>query len=106
LSKSDHRAYCHRMTQLTVQGTIPVWTLTDRLRKAREDSGLSQTALGEAMGLSRRTVAGYEAGEREPKRHVQLAWALATGVSLDWLCPRQDSNLQPTDLWSAWGLAA
>ena len=87
------------MTQVSVQGTVPDWTLTDRLRKAREASRLSQTELGDAMGLSRRTVAGYEGGEREPRRPVLIAWALATGVSLDWLCPRQDSNLQPTDLW-------
>jgi transcriptional regulator with XRE-family HTH domain len=90
------------MTQVTVQGTTPDWTLPDRLRKAREVSGLSQTQLGEATGLSRRSIAGYEGGEREPRRHHLIAWALATGVSLDWLCPRQDSNLQPTDL----GLAA
>jgi transcriptional regulator with XRE-family HTH domain len=86
------------MTQVTVQGAVPVWTLMDRLRKARESAGLSQAELGDATGLSRRSIAGYEGGEREPRRHHLIAWALATGVSLEWLCPRQDSNLQPTDL--------
>lgn len=88
------------MTQVTVHGTVPIWTTPDRLRKAREVAGLSQTELGEATGMSRRSVAGYEGGEREPRRHHLIAWALATGVDLDWLCPRQDSNLQPTDLWA------
>jgi transcriptional regulator with XRE-family HTH domain len=88
------------MTQVTVQGTIPDWTLADRLRKAREFAGLSQTELGDATGLSRRSVSGYEGGERPPRLHHLIAWALATGVDLDWLRPRQDSNLQPTDLWA------
>jgi transcriptional regulator with XRE-family HTH domain len=89
------------MTQVMVkvQGVVPPWTLPDRLRKAREYAALSQTELGEATGLSRRSVAGYEGGERAPRRHHLIAWALATGVDLDWLCPRQDSNLQPTGLW-------
>jgi transcriptional regulator with XRE-family HTH domain len=73
------------MTQVSVQGTTPAWTLTDRLRKARESSALSQAELGEAMGLTRRTIAGYECGERAPRQPILFAWALATGVSLDWL---------------------
>lgn len=63
-------------------------------------------------GISRRSISTYEMGDAKPKRPTLLSWALATGVSLDWLTSgaqsvtprptggvraRQDSNLQPSD---------
>jgi len=97
------------MTVLTVAGTIPQWTLGDRLRKAREAAGLTQTELAKVMGISRRSISTYESDESAPRRPTLLAWAMATGVPLSWLAgddggpdgrPRQDSNLQPTD-WAS-----
>lgn len=99
------------MTQLSVAGVVPVWTLSDKLRKARETAGLSQTVLAEVTGMSRRTISAYETGDGRPRRPQLIAWAMATGVPLSWLedtpsrphgpaggeCPEQDSNLQPTD---------
>lgn len=66
-------------------GTIPQWTLADRLRKAREQSGLEQQEFGELIGLSRATVSNYERGITVPRRPMLLAWALGTGVPLQWL---------------------
>ena len=95
-------------------GVIPMWTQGDLLRKSREFAGLSQDDLAEAIGLSRRTIGSYEADTRPVKRAVILAWAMATGVDLNWLengesphpdkdpnggvtLPRLDSNQQPSD---------
>lgn len=64
---------------------IPQWSLNDRLRKAREHAGLHQQQLADETGISRRSVTNYERGFAVPRRPVLLAWAVATGVDLDWL---------------------
>jgi transcriptional regulator with XRE-family HTH domain len=94
------------MVAIEVQGVIPQWTTADRLRKARELAGYEQASLALELGVAKNTVSNYERGTVRPRRPVLVAWAMATGVALDWLCPRQDSNLQPTDLRSVLGLAA
>lgn len=66
-------------------GIIPEWTTGDRLRKAREASGLDQSELGERIDVSRRTIGNYEVGRVEPRMIVMKQWALATGVDLAWL---------------------
>ncbi|WP_423243330.1 helix-turn-helix domain-containing protein [Actinomyces lilanjuaniae] len=104
-------------------GTIPHFTIYDRLRKAREVSGLDQTELAERIGVSRTSVSSYEAGRiARPRKIVLNAWGLATGVPVQWLetgeeptpgpgddgapaggagagggLPRLDSNQQPSD---------
>lgn len=79
-------AYLGHMTiqSTSAAGAIPGWTMGDRLRKAREYAGMSQMELSELIGASKRTIGRYEDGA-EPKRPVVISWALATGVSLDWL---------------------
>jgi transcriptional regulator with XRE-family HTH domain len=103
------------MSEVVVEGQAPAWTLTDRLRKAREYRGLEQTELADLMGVSRRTVVNYEAGRTTPRRPQLIAWAFATGVSFQWLerdaesprdgvdggsadqCAVRDSNPEPAD---------
>ncbi len=46
---------------------------------------MDQTALAEALGMSRQTVSNYERGATNPRRAVLLAWAMATGVDAKWL---------------------
>lgn len=98
-------------------GRIPTWTRADRLRKARESSGLDQTALGQRIGVSRGTISNAERGTVEPRRAVIMAWAMATGVPLSWIdtgeapspggdgasggLPQLDSNQQPFGYRSA-----
>lgn len=110
VARNGHTAYRGAMAQMTVAGTVPAWTLPDKLRKAREHAGLSQSELQSLTGISRRTIVSYEGGGRAPRRPQLVAWAVATGVPLWWLegddggpggRPRQDSNLQPT----GWTLA-
>ncbi len=66
---------------------IPVWTLGDRLRKAREDAGFSQVELAEVIGVSRNTISNHELGEgkRPPTPLLMRAWAAATAVPEEWL---------------------
>lgn len=66
---------------------VPAWTVGDRLRKAREESGLSQQELADAIGVSRNTISNHEVGvgKREPQTLLLRAWAAATGVSVEWI---------------------
>ena len=64
--------------------TTPTWTLTDRLRKAREAADLKQDDLAVILGVSRSTIGKWESGS--PIKRGQLAaWAMATGVPFEWL---------------------
>ena len=66
---------------------IPEWTFADRCRKARIAAGFdTQDAFATAAGISRSTVGNYEDGStRRPIRAVVAAWAMATGVPVEWL---------------------
>lgn len=63
---------------------VPEWTLTDRLRKAREAAGLTQAELGELLGVTKTTVSRAERGEGITHR-TMLQWAAQTRVPLHWL---------------------
>lgn len=91
---------------------IPEFSVRDRLRKARELTGLDRQDFAAEIDVSRNTVTNYEMGHTTPKRLVLKAWALRTGVPLVWLetgiAPaddgggddlraRRDSNSQPSD---------
>ncbi|MDO5633294.1 MAG: helix-turn-helix transcriptional regulator [Micrococcus sp.] len=92
---------------------IPQWTLGDRLRKAREMTGLSQAQFAKRIEVSVGTIGNYEAGRRAPRAIVIRAWALATGVPRPWLetgeapspsgdgasseCTPRDLNPEPAD---------
>lgn len=66
--------------------TVPAWTEGDRLRKARETTGLDQERFAAQLGVSRGTVSNYERNATTRRRPIVLrAWSLATGVSLEWL---------------------
>lgn len=80
-----------------------MWTIGDRLRKARETAGLEQQELADIIGISRNTVSNYEKGRTQPRMLELREWSAATAVDLHWLVadwvkrPRQDSNLRPAD---------
>lgn len=63
----------------------PLWTVSDRLRKAREFAHLDQAELAERIGISRATVSNYERGVGAPRRPILRLWAEETGVPLEWL---------------------
>ncbi len=56
-----------------------------RLRKAREDRGLSQSELARLTGLQPSAIAHFEAGRRKPSFENVRALAVALEVSADFL---------------------
>lgn len=70
---------------MNAQGVVPEWTLSDRLRKARESAGLEQAQLSGRTKISRATISAIENGHRRPSRATMLLWALATGTNPVWL---------------------
>lgn len=55
-------------------------TFGKKLRKIREDKGLTVTELAEKAHLSQPTVSQYENGDRNPHPNMKMALALALGV--------------------------
>jgi len=77
------------MSSLTViepGGRRPTFdTLEERLWWARASVGITQQELADALGISKRTVSNYEAGDQRPKLNRLLLWAKATDVDAVWL---------------------
>lgn len=89
------------MTRAVDRGIVPTWSLGDRLRKARESTGASQSELAAAIDMSHRAIGNYETDRRVPRRPVILAWAMATGVSMHWL---ETGEAPPSDDGGASGV--
>jgi len=83
------------MSDQALVGTVPTWTLGDRLRKAREEAGLQQKDVADALGISRNSVGNYEAGHTKPRRLVLQAWAFQCGVSYGWLKDGHVTGISP-----------
>jgi transcriptional regulator with XRE-family HTH domain len=73
------------MTEAPLSVTVPEWTLTDRLKKARERAGFTQVEMARELGIGRSTVAAYESGKNATPRKIVLAWAMITSVPPGWL---------------------
>ncbi len=56
-----------------------------RLRALRKDKKLTQTELGEAMGVQQATIAKWESGERTPFIEYFIGLAKYFNVSIDFL---------------------
>lgn len=63
---------------------VPQWTFTDRLRKAREQAGMTQQDLATAIGVTKQTISRAERGDGITHRTL-LQWAAATRVPFDWI---------------------
>ena len=61
-----------------------------RIRKRRQDSGLTQAELAEKTGLSETAIRSYELGNRNPKDGHRKVIAKALGVSPDYLREHED----------------
>lgn len=64
-----------------------------RIRDLREDADLTQAQVGEHLGLSQRTYAYYESGQRMVPPEVLCARGDLYGVSVDYLLGRTDCRL-------------
>ena len=58
---------------------------SEKVRDARCELGLSQTQLGELVGVSLRTILAYEKGEKQPRQATMLRLAKALKVSVKFL---------------------
>lgn len=80
------------MTIDAAWGAVPQFTIGDYLRKAREHAGLDQAVLATELGISRQTVTNYEKGHVTPRRAVVMAWAMRTGVPVEWITSLGTNN--------------
>jgi transcriptional regulator with XRE-family HTH domain len=102
------RNIVHMTINYETQGSrIPEFSIGDRLRKAREDTGLTQGAFANEFGVTTRTIGRLEAATDRGtlKRALLLAYAMRTSVPLEWIetgeCTPRDLNPEPTDYSSA-----
>ena len=66
-------------------------SLPDSLRRFRNDFGLTQKAVADAVGMRETAYSRYERGEREPAYKQLLALADTFNVSIDYLVGRTDN---------------
>ncbi|MGB9661248.1 MAG: helix-turn-helix domain-containing protein [Moorellaceae bacterium] len=64
--------------------------LTERLRKLREQAGLTQEELAKLLGVERSTISRYESGNRDPSSEMLDRLAKFFNVSVDYLLGRTD----------------
>jgi transcriptional regulator with XRE-family HTH domain len=48
-------------------GNVPTWTFGDKIRKARDISGLGQREFAEQIGITASSLAAYETGRSNPR---------------------------------------
>ncbi len=63
-----------------------------RIRDLREDADLTQTQIGNVLGLPQRTYAYYENGGRAIPLEILVALADFYNVSVDYLLGRTDNR--------------
>lgn len=63
---------------------IPRFTMGDRLRKARAETGLNFREFARDLGVSADTVWNAEAEHHEPRESTLKAWADRCGVPVSW----------------------
>lgn len=81
--------------------TRPTFTLGDRLRKAREHAGLTQSEMRIAVGAHPSTQSRWESDKTTPSALQMRAWADTTGVDLEWLDPDHDIRSRCSDRGAA-----
>lgn len=64
---------------------IPMWTVGDRLVKARKHAGLKQTEIANLLGVSHGAVSAWETDSTPIKLGMLRAWAQVCQVSFHWL---------------------
>ncbi|TYP82026.1 helix-turn-helix domain-containing protein [Blastococcus xanthinilyticus] len=73
------------MSRNVSSNRVPVFSLGERIRKSREDMGISQQAFAEALGVDRKTVSNWEGMRNHPRYGDLMLIASVADVSLEWL---------------------
>ncbi len=71
----------------------------DRIKEKRKEIGLTQTELGEKLGVTDRAVSKWETGESEPGVLTLAKLASVLEVSLDYLVLGKDGKSRPKSLY-------
>jgi transcriptional regulator with XRE-family HTH domain len=72
------------MATQTAGTAIPVWSVTDRLVKAREFASMTQQDIADALHVGKRSITRYESRDNPP-RAIILAYSAVTGVPVWWI---------------------
>ena len=67
---------------------------TERLKELRLKKGLTQTELGEKVGVKQNTFTNWEKGKREPSFENLIKLADLLEVTLDWLFGREQMKVK------------
>lgn len=70
-------------------------SLAERLRRAREQAGLSQGQVAKRMEYSRPTISEIEAGNRKVSAQELTRFAELYDVSETWLLGKNDAGVDP-----------
>ncbi len=78
--------------------------LSERLKKARSDAGMSQFDLAKATSIAPASISRYESGKVRPGIDVLTTLADGLRVSVSWLMTgeRPDQEAEPGPLPEAW----
>jgi len=77
-------------------GYVPDIEVRHRLYIARDLAKLEKGELADLIGVSRNTIGNYEGGDTTHMRKIVLKqWALACGVSLDWIMTGESPHETP-----------
>jgi len=63
----------------------PVWTIGERLEKARTHARIDRDEMADRLGVSERTIRNYENEAVRITRSVIIAYSVETLVPVDWL---------------------
>ena len=97
----------HRRMSQATSGIVPEWDMLDRLAKALRVGHKSGAQLARELGVHRNTINNYLNGRTRPDRRTLIAWAMSTGVPLEWLesgvVPGPPEEGGPGQGWAPWG---
>lgn len=72
-------------------------TFANKLKKARNDTGLTQREVAEELKISKSTIASYETGRTQPDIEMLGTLADFYNVSVDWLLGTKGNNKKDED---------
>ena len=72
---------------VTALGIVPEWDLADRLRKARQFTGMTQKEFAFMIGISAPRYTQWECGNNGPRNVVEVAQIIQefTGIAAAWI---------------------
>ena len=64
---------------------VPQFNLAHRLGLARQVAGMKRKEMAEVLDVTPQSISNYELGNSTPSKLQLNAWAVATGVDVEWL---------------------